>query len=299
MRSVNQPRIVISIASGATPKVTAKPFFASANVSEALAQFENWPDFLDSWATRGICSHFRVAGSIPNSSSDEYHTGFRLPFHTSGISTLRKFTESNLIRNRYSAASVSEGFYALLPLVALAIYLDGVKDWPLAFRTRIRPGITIIGGLFALILGLAYLFLDRGVVLSWRFWLEVASCMYYLAGALIVLLAVRRSLLTFARSLHERWRFSAGVRILLCEALPLAIFVLFALPYAIAFANVHRFKMPILSDPRRVWHRDFEEIEFASADGTALRGWWIPAKPLTPDPSPRVPGRGEKNARGR
>ncbi len=73
--------------------------------------------------------------------------------------------------------------------------LIGVRDWPSAFRTRIRPAAMIIAGLFALSLGLAFLFLDRGVVLSWRFWFEIASCMYFLAGALIVLWTVRRSLL--------------------------------------------------------------------------------------------------------
>lgn len=187
-------------------------------------------------------------------------------------------------------ASISEFVYTLLPIVTLAVYLLGVKDWPLALRTRIRPGIAIIGGLFGLSLGAAYLFLDRGVVLSWRFWVEIATCLWYLAGALIVLLAVRRALLAFARLLHERWQFAPGVRILLCQALPLTLFVLFVLPYAIAFANVHRFKMPILTDPERVWQREFEEIEFTSADGTSLRGWWIPAKPLTsrPEESPRT-----------
>jgi uncharacterized protein len=177
-----------------------------------------------------------------------------------------------------ASSSVPEAFYALLPLVPLAIYLNGVEDWTLALQTRIRPGVTIIGGLFGLSLGLAFLFLDCGVVLSWRFWIEVASCLYYLAGALIVLLTVRRSLLAFAKSLHERWRFSPGVRLLLCEVVPMALFVLFALPYSLAFANVHRFKMPNLGDPQRAWQRDFDEIEFASADGTVLRGWWIPAK---------------------
>ncbi len=56
--------------------------------------------------------------------------------------------------------------------------------------------------------------------------------------------------------------------------------------------------MPVLSDPRRDWQREFEEIEFASADGTTLRGWWIPAKPITPSPSPRSTGaRGETCSR--
>lgn len=194
-----------------------------------------------------------------------------------------------------TSASAAEGFYALLPLGALAIYLNGVDNWTLAWKTRIRPGVTIIGGLFELSLGLAFLFLDRSVVLSWRFWLEIATCLYFLAGPVIVLWLVRRSLLAFAKSLQERRQFSPGVRILLCEALPLAIFVMVALPYAIAFANVHRFKMPILANPQRVWQREFEEIEFRSADGTSLRGWWIPAKSLTPGRSPS--GRGEKCTR--
>jgi alpha-beta hydrolase superfamily lysophospholipase len=43
-------------------------------------------------------------------------------------------------------------------------------------------------------------------------------------------------------------------------------------------AQVHRFKTPNLVDPKMIRARDFEEIEFMSADGTRIRGWWIPAQ---------------------
>jgi alpha-beta hydrolase superfamily lysophospholipase len=138
--------------------------------------------------------------------------------------------------------------------------------------------MTIAVGLLVLSIGIAFLFIGPAAVSSWRFWLEAATCLYYLASAFLVLMVVRRALLAFPRSLHERWRFAPGVRILICEVAPLSLFVLFALPYALAFSHVHRFKMPNLTDPRQARQREFEEVEFHSADGTTLRGWWIPAR---------------------
>jgi alpha-beta hydrolase superfamily lysophospholipase len=176
------------------------------------------------------------------------------------------------------STSISEGFYLVIPPLALALHLTGVGDLRETIRRRLRPCLTLAAGLFTLSLGLAYLFLDRRLVLSWNFWIEAGSCLYFLTAALIVLLTIRRSILACARCLDERWKLSPGVRMLLCEALPLALFVFIALPYGIAFAHVHRFKMPNLADPKTALDRDFEKIEFHSADGTRLRGWWIPAR---------------------
>ncbi len=175
-------------------------------------------------------------------------------------------------------ASPSECFYALVPPVSLAINLTGVLSWRDAFEQRIRPIFRLIGFIFALSLAAALLLFGPRIVLSWRFWLEVSACIYYLSAMLLVLLAIRGAILAFSQALHARWNFSPGIRLALCEALPLALLVLFALPLAIAFAHVHRFKMPNFADPRAFHGRDFEEIEFTSRDGIALRGWWIPAK---------------------
>jgi pimeloyl-ACP methyl ester carboxylesterase len=132
------------------------------------------------------------------------------------------------------------------------------------------------------------LFLGPRVVLSWRFWIEAGTCLYFLTAAFTVLLLVRQTFLAFSNLLHERWRFSPGVRILVCEVLPLGLVIAFALPYGISFAQVHRFKVPNVADPLTFHGREFEEIAVTSADGARIRGWWIP----------RLAGRASDGTRG-
>lgn len=174
--------------------------------------------------------------------------------------------------------SVSEAFYVVIPPVALAWYLTGVENLREAFDKRLRPGLAIVGAIFVASLVVGLIVFGPGVALSWKWWLEVAACLYWLAAALVIILAVRRALLAFAETLHARWQFAPGVRMIVCEVVPLVLFVLVAAPYAMAFAQVHRFKMPNFSEPRTFWNREYEDVEFRSADGTILRGWWIPAK---------------------
>jgi hypothetical protein len=61
------PRIVISIASGATPKVRAKPFFASAIVRGVTFGAGRAAVGAAGFASLGIGFHFSVDGSMPTS----------------------------------------------------------------------------------------------------------------------------------------------------------------------------------------------------------------------------------------
>src|SRR5260370_42209161 len=81
-----QPRMVISITSGETPKVRARPFFASAIVSGLAPGYllTSPVSELDT-GVAGMGSHFRSEGLMPRSSISAYLTGFLSPFHTSGI----------------------------------------------------------------------------------------------------------------------------------------------------------------------------------------------------------------------
>ena len=65
--------------SGGTLKVSARPFFASAIVIAPTVCFGAGASTAGAGklADSGIGSHFKVEGSIPNSSNDEYFTGFR------------------------------------------------------------------------------------------------------------------------------------------------------------------------------------------------------------------------------
>ena len=102
----------------------------------------------------------------------------------------------------FASASASEAFYAMLPLGVWRFTLTASMIGRSRFRrhlarnhdhrraVRAEPG----GGVFV----------PRSWrVLSWRFWIEIAGCLYYLAGALLALHLVRRGLLAFAKSLEE------------------------------------------------------------------------------------------------
>ncbi len=149
----------------------------------------------------------------------------------------------------------SECLYLAVPPIALTLFLIGQADVRAALRARIRPALTFAAGLLVLAMGLAFLCFGPAAVLSWRFWLEAGTCLYFLLGAFLMLFAVRRSLLAFAGALHERWQFAPGVRMIVCEVVPLGLFVFFTLPYVLAFSHVHRFKMPNLTDPHEAWQR--------------------------------------------
>ena len=113
---------------------------------------------------------------------------------------------------------------------------------------------------------------------SWQFWGEIGVSLYLLSAAAIVLFAIRRLFAWIGTFIKNRYQLTSSVSVGLCEALPWVLFILFALPVGLAFSNVHRFKLPNMSDPKRAFGRDFDDVSFVSADGTSLHGWWMPAK---------------------
>jgi len=189
----------------------------------------------------------------------------------------------------WSCHSISERVYWTIPPVALAWFLTRCTPGHLR---RLRPLLALLAAFLVLSVAVASIFLGPKAVLSWRFWLEAATCLYFITAAILILVGLRRVLLKGTHYLHERWQFSPGVRMIVCEVAPLVLLLTFALPYAMAFSNVHRFKMPNFRNPKDAWGRPFEEVEFRAADGTTIRGWWIPAKGLTSSAS--ATGRAEK-----
>jgi alpha-beta hydrolase superfamily lysophospholipase len=172
----------------------------------------------------------------------------------------------------------AECFYFVIPVVACTVFVTGLSNPRQAFRARVRPALVIGAGWIVAAVGLVYCVFSRRVMLSGSFWLEFLTAVYFLTAVVIFLLTILRLLRASGRFVHARWCNIPALRFVICEAAPLFLFILFALPYGMAFSNVHRFKLTNLTDPKRERNRDFEEIEFASADGTILRGWWIAAR---------------------
>jgi alpha-beta hydrolase superfamily lysophospholipase len=169
----------------------------------------------------------------------------------------------------------SERFYLLVPPVGLAlssIFPGAGNGW--------RLGHVPVGAIVWLLLGVACiaynltltapLFADGPLAgLSVR---EVVLALYFLL-ALKLLLHLPRRLL---RALAGRVRLPAfGAEVVATAAV---------VPFLVGPFYAHRFKVPNPERPAELADRPFENVEFTTADGFTLRGWFIPAR----SPSPRT-----------
>ena len=59
-----------------------------------------------------------------------------------------------------------------------------------------------------------------------------------------------------------------------------------AVPFGVAFSFVYRFKVPNLCNPARDLGRAYEDVEFASADGTLLRDRSVLLEHNVPEAAP-------------
>lgn len=179
-------------------------------------------------------------------------------------------------------AGPAERAYLLLPLTALGLFVAvHPKSWK-PLRAQARPAVVFLLGLlaFAALLGLSL----TGNGFALPLLSEILITTYFLVGVTIVVLATQRLFhVVFTRLANRLWGPSPKalsakvVRLLVSDALPLALVFLACLPYLMALAYIHRFKVPNTSTPRDIG-RAYEDVEFVSADGLRLRGWFVPAR---------------------
>lgn len=184
----------------------------------------------------------------------------------------------------------------LLHLLIVATYVAvpaAVLAWILLRRRPRRigePGTAArVGGLgvtFVAALAIALsLCLIYGRMLEGRVPIrQVLLATYFAAALLLLLRAVDGAiiwLLRHALRIHKPapepnlWR---GTRVVALYLVRTVILLAVGLPYVIASVMVYRPKIVPRDNPRSQLGFAYERVEFRSADGTPLVGWWIPAE---------------------
>jgi alpha-beta hydrolase superfamily lysophospholipase len=174
----------------------------------------------------------------------------------------------------------SERFYLLWPIAAVVLVGVATPDGWRTVRAQARHSLIFVGCLAILCLGYQFyltsiLFPFGTSLLSHSAnWRETAVALWYLSGVCLLVFATLAILRVFvARLLRQE---PAKPSLLAQAAAPLLLAVL-TLPYIIATVFVHRVKVPNPpSPPGEYAERRFEDVQFTTADGLTLRGWFFP-----------------------
>ncbi|MFO0966723.1 MAG: alpha/beta fold hydrolase [Gemmataceae bacterium] len=184
----------------------------------------------------------------------------------------------------FAVSGASERFYLVLPPLALGVFLarnDQPRRWLMTEAPRILVFLVALVVVCAAF-GLVWARASKSPLL--RMAPEVLFAVYFLSGAVLLIGAVRSALRGAGRWLGDRCfgrapvtRWARVGRLLVADVLPLLLLLNFTLAYLLAALYVHRFKMPNPVTPREALARSYEDVSFTTADGLAIRGWFIPA----------------------
>lgn len=126
-------------------------------------------------------------------------------------------------------------------------------------------------------------------------WGEVAVAIYFLAALHVIVWFIDRAInrgLSFAMGLSPAGR-GPGARYAVKTALRVVLLVLVAAPVVTAALMTHWLKFDDIEDVRALAELEASPAGFEAADGTRLRGWFIPAGGFLSDTTViLVPGRG-------
>lgn len=165
----------------------------------------------------------------------------------------------------------SERWHALLvPLWALYLYLRGQKIGKMTIVYGI--GITI-----GLIISLWATGGAQASAIGGRLALTEVAYKIYFTGGTFVLYALLCAALNALISLSSQGReLLQAPRGWWLRTLRMAVALCLFAPYIYATFNLHRFKYATATDPQKVFGLRYENVNFRAADGTQLKGWWIP-----------------------
>jgi fermentation-respiration switch protein FrsA (DUF1100 family) len=177
--------------------------------------------------------------------------------------------------------SGSERFYLVWPFLAVALVALATPDGLRTVRAQALPALAYVGCLAVLCVVYqlyltTFLFpFGAGPLNNLASWWEAAVALWFLSGVSLTVfgtLALLRVLL--ARCVRQQ---ADKPGILVQVAGPVLLTILM-LPYIIATTYVHRIKVPNPASPPGEYadHR-WEDVQFTTADGLTLRGWFFPA----------------------
>lgn len=189
--------------------------------------------------------------------------------------------------------NLSELFYLFLPVVVLSLFVLSSRLGLIELRPQLLRALGYLAILVFVLAAFSYSMV-RGLVpeasgMFWSFaWLnpwELLVGVYFLVGVSLILGGMLHVCSALARWVDMRFfqpladmpKTSKTRGVLVGLASRLLLLVL-ALPYLEATLFVNRFKMPNPWTPRDLIGRDFEDVEFTTADHLQIRGWFLPTR---------------------
>jgi alpha/beta superfamily hydrolase len=174
------------------------------------------------------------------------------------------------------------GAYLTLPPLAVARVALGRKRRRAGDPDAPQPGSLIVtfvcGCAIAAPVCLVYGYALRGHVPATQFLIAA----YFATSMLLLLKCLDAGLLFSLRRMARLHRpaggtISRGMRTIAVLVVRAVILAAIALPFVMAAAMVYRPKVVWRDDPLSQLGFPFERVEFRTADGVKLVGWWIPA----------------------
>lgn len=186
--------------------------------------------------------------------------------------------------------SGSERFYLLFPPAALLVYLAAVPDGAKKLRGQLVPALiyvvilTVLCTLYNLYLAAVIVSDGSGSTFHRVQLAQILIPAYFFSAVSLMVIVPLRLLRLLVCRLDERGfgpfaeaKRGRLPRTLLREVVPALVTVPLLLPYFLGVVYVHRFKVPNTSNPEQILKRSYEDVAFRTADGMAIRGWFIPA----------------------
>ena len=176
----------------------------------------------------------------------------------------------------YLAASgftpvVSERLYYCWPPALFACWLLWRTPQRLALRQQAT--LAIVGMTLGAIAALDF---KAGVTAFQRG--EITRAAYCLLGFLLFMEVVRQALSLLRCRLLPTWAASARRRPLPAMLVWILFYAAVSYPYLVSYMQIHPLKRRDESNPQRALNLAYESASWRSADGTMLRGWYVPAE---------------------
>jgi fermentation-respiration switch protein FrsA (DUF1100 family) len=158
-------------------------------------------------------------------------------------------------------------------------------------RKQLRPasvyllGLILFGTMYGLFM--SYLLTPEASASAWRRidWRELLVLVYFLIAIKLLLSIPYSFIQRTVRQFDDRWlgpsapnqppRRGHG---LLPQVLPSLLLLPLILPYVLAALQVHRYKVANLTTPLEQFQHPFEDVQFQTADGLTIRGWFVPTR---------------------
>ncbi|MCE5341530.1 MAG: hypothetical protein LLF92_10480 [Planctomycetaceae bacterium] len=147
------------------------------------------------------------------------------------------------------------------------------------FRPKIQKTNAKLYGIYFSVIALlvlAYFIISANVIPEVRInWFELPLALYFLVSIYLVLWLLDRCVNTvfwfiFVKLIKNKTAF-ATVK----NTLRVSILIFAVMPYIIAFFITHWVKFTDVNKPKSLANHQYSRVEFASADGAKLQGWFI------------------------